>query len=66
MQYSTAWAGPATKINNGKMYQVINLPKGKYKFIVNLKEAYLALNNKLESVLKEKQCLMLVLQWKLK
>ena len=53
MQYSTAWAGPATKINNGKMYQVINLPKGKYKFIVNLKEAYLALNNKLEIVCVE-------------
>ena len=29
MQYSTSWAGPATKINNGKMYQVIDLPKGK-------------------------------------
>lgn len=53
MQYSKAWAGPATKINNGKMYQIINLPKGKYKFIVNFEEAHLASNNKLEIVCVE-------------
>ena len=53
MQYSRAWAGPATKINNGKMYQIINLPKGKYKFTVNLKEAHLAKNNKLEIICVE-------------
>lgn len=53
MQYSIAWVGPATKINNGKMYQVIDLPKGKYKFTVNLKEAYLAKNNKLEIICVE-------------
>lgn len=54
MQYSTSWAGPATKINNGKMYQVIDLPKGKYKFTVNLKEAHLAKNNnKLEIICVE-------------
>lgn len=35
------------------MYQVIDLPKGKYKFTVNLKEAYLAKNNKLEIICVE-------------
>lgn len=35
------------------MYQVIDLPKGKYKFTVNLNEAHLASNNKLEIVCVE-------------
>lgn len=47
MQYSTSWAGPKTQIKEGKMYQVVKLPKGKYKFVVNFKEAYLKSDNKL-------------------
>ncbi|WP_291556829.1 IPT/TIG domain-containing protein [Bacteroides sp.] len=47
MQYSTSWGGPSTQIQEGKMYQVVSLPKGKYKFVVNFKEAYLSKSNRL-------------------